>query len=93
MAKNLPTLDEIGVEAEFMWIQISYDRKLIFPIEQGLKYIESMRGCLLLKTPYEKPQAIHRYDEEIKLNYMTKEEIQEIVAAQEILGTGDNDDD
>lgn len=92
MAKNLPTLEEIGSEADFMWVQVSYDRKLIFPVEQGLKYIGAMRGCLLLKEPYQKEKQIIRLEDEIKLGYMSKEEIQEIILAQVLLGTGDNDE-
>lgn len=92
MAKNLPTLEEIGSEAEFMWVQIGYDRKLIFSVDQGLKYIGSMCGCLLLKEPYNKEKQITRLDEEVKLGYISKEEIQEIVVAQTLLGTGDDDE-
>ena len=86
--ENLPTLDELDTSGEFMWVQISYDRKLIFPVEQGLEYISAMGRCLLLKEPYDQPKQIHRADDDIKCGYMTREEIQEIIVAQELLGTG-----
>lgn len=92
MAKNLPTLEEIGSKSDFMWVQISYDRKLIFPVKQGLKYIESIRGCLLLKEPYQKAKQIVRLEEDIRLGYLSEEELQEIVVAQTLLGTGEDDE-
>lgn len=89
---NLPELEEIGVEAEYLWVQIGYDRKLIFPVDQGLKYIEAMRRCLELKKPYNEPKTIVRCDEEIKIGFITSTEIKEIVVAQSLLLTGENDE-
>jgi len=89
---NLPELEEIGIEAEFMWVQIGYERKLIFPVDQGLKYIGSMRGCLELKTPYNNPKLIVRFDEEVKAGFISKAELQETIVAQALLQTGEEDE-
>lgn len=96
MSKNLPTLDEFDTNnAEFLGVQLGYRDMVIFPLDQGLEYIRSHRQCLLLKVEgygEDRTEQIHRFADEIKIRFYTKEEIQEIIVGQELLLRGNSDE-
>jgi hypothetical protein len=84
-------LEEVGVQAEFIAIRVGYKESFLFPVEQGLKYIKSLRGCLVMKTEgYGENKIIHinRFDEDLTMKFFSKEEIQELIASQELLLRG-----
>lgn len=89
---NLPVLDEIGAGAEFVSVQISYHDRLLFPAQQGLEYINSLAGCLLIESEgygKERVETIKRFDKELKVIFHSREEIEELIAAQTLLLQGD----
>lgn len=88
---NLPMLEEVGTKAEFLSICVGYREGLLFPLDEGLDYIKSLRGCLKLESEGygdEKIEKITRFSDEIKVRFLSKQEVQELIASQELLLRG-----
>jgi hypothetical protein len=85
----------VGVTTEFISVQVGYDTSVVFPVDQGLKYIESLRGCLILKSEGygdDKIKTVHRFDKEIKVAFISRAEVEEMVVGQELLLRGKSDE-
>jgi hypothetical protein len=79
-------MEELDNVPEYIWIRTSGYDKFIFPLEQGLEFIRSISGCLLFEAAYNATPTIKRQTEDYSFGFLSRSEIQEIIAAQELLG-------
>lgn len=68
----------IGLEGpEFIVLSIGYRSKLIFPIEAGIKFMESYAQAIHIEEEYNKPMKIVR-PQEIAVGFMSKLDLAKI---------------
>lgn len=55
-------------EDSYLLISLEYNKKLILPFKQGLKFLESLEEGYVLEDPYSSPSQVKRIDSD-SLNF------------------------
>ena len=95
MATSPPTNSDTRVTdqiCDFIVVRISYNEKLILPIEAGNRFLEIYSQAKTLKEEYQKPPKILPCPPEITIEYVTRQRIADWVM-NAALGIDDKDDD
>jgi hypothetical protein len=64
--------------ARYILIEISYDMKLLLPIEEGNEFLRLYSQARTWKEKYQEPISIEPMPPEIKIRYITQREIAKI---------------
>lgn len=77
-------------KAEFMLIKLSYDCKLLLPIDEGNQLLAAYSKARQWEEPYQKPITIKPSPPEISVRYITAAELAKI-KFDDMLGVTDDD--
>jgi len=70
---------------EFIVVKLDYSRKLVFPIDEGIKFIDAYGSAIHLKEEYQKPTTVGR-PEEITVGFMSKMDLAALKLTEKLEG-------